>query len=414
MRKNLQLMLIAALWLVSCQTVSPSRPATPGPAEVSPEPAQPSPAATPERSGVSAATPTFLPPQTPPAGAANEFKTDFSKSTVPFDDILSGGPSKDGIPPIDQPAFVNVGEADAWLKPMEPVVHVQVGNDARAYPIQVLMWHEIVNDVVGGMPVVVTFCPLCNTAIAFERALEGRVLDFGTTGRLRYSNLIMYDRQTESWWQQASGRAIVGEMAGRELVFHPATIIAWAQFKANFPAGSVLSRETGYQRNYGANPYVGYDDVNKPPFLYQGPATPDQLKPMVRVLAVERNGDAIAFPYEVLQRVRVVNASVGGQPIVVLWQAETASALDAGTVAGGRDVGSAVAYARELNGITLTFVVDQNRIVDQETGSEWSMFGRAISGRLAGESLNRVVAINHFWFSWAVFKPNTRVYQSEN
>jgi hypothetical protein len=149
---------------------------------------------------------------------------------------------------------VAVAEADEWLRPQEPVVLVQVDDDARAYPLQILTWHEIVNDTVGGLPLTVTFCPLCNTAIAFERTLDGRVLDFGTTGRLRFSNLIMYDRQTESWWQQAGGDAIAGELAGSQLTFYPATIIAWDEFRAAHPEGQVLSRETGFGRNYGATP----------------------------------------------------------------------------------------------------------------------------------------------------------------
>jgi hypothetical protein len=161
---------------------------------------------------------TLLPQEPPPEFATVEFKTDFSKHCVHYSEIFSGGPPKDGIPAINSPKFVSVSSADTWLKPNEPVIFFQVGNDARAYPIQILIWHEIVNDTVGGVPVAITFCPLCNTAIAFERTVNGRVLDFGTTGRLRYSNLVMYDRQTESWWQQAIGQAIVGQLTGTKLV----------------------------------------------------------------------------------------------------------------------------------------------------------------------------------------------------
>jgi len=162
--------------------------------------------------GFTPAACTLLPPETPPEFATVEFKTDFRKHCVHYDEILSGGPPKDGIPALDAPRFVTVSEADAWLKPNEPVISFQIGSDARAYPIQMLIWHEIVNDTVGGVPVAVTFCPLCNTAIVFERTVSGRVLDFGTTGRLRFSNLLMYDRQTESWWQQAIGQAIIGQL----------------------------------------------------------------------------------------------------------------------------------------------------------------------------------------------------------
>lgn len=273
----------------------------------------------------------LLPPETPPAGAEREFSTDFSRHTVSYDEVFSGGPPKDGIAAIDAPQFVSIAEADGWLAAQEPVVLVQVGDDARAYPLQILTWHEIVNDTVGGLPLTITFCPLCNTAIAFERTLDGRVLDFGATGRLRFSNLIMYDRQTESWWQQAGGDAIAGELAGRQMAFYPATIIAWDEFKAAHPDGEVLSRETGFSRSYGSNPYVGYDDVNSSPFLFRGPATPGALPPMARVLTVDLNGEAVAYPYDVLAEALVVNDVVGGQPAAVFWQPGRGHAAGAGS-----------------------------------------------------------------------------------
>jgi hypothetical protein len=237
------------------------------------------------------------------------------------------------------------------------------------------------------------------------------VLDFGTTGRLRYSNLIMYDRQTETWWQQASGEAIAGELAGERLTFLPATIVSWEAFRAAHPTGRVLSRETGHSRPYGQNPYVGYDNINSSPFLYRGPDNSGRLPPMARVLAVELGGDVIAFPYETLQAQRVVNAQVGGQQILVLWEPGTASALDGFTLASGRDVGAAAAYARELEGRVLTFQFDGTAIRDAETGTRWDVLGRAIDGEHAGASLAPVVAVNHFWFSWAAFKPETQVYR---
>jgi hypothetical protein len=357
-------------------------------------------------------TPTLDPNEPPPAGAAAEFTTDFSKRSVPFSEILSGGPPKDGIPAIDAPQFVSVAEADSWLKAREPVVLVRVGEDARAYPLQILTWHEIVNDVLGGEPLTVTFCPLCNTAIAFRRTVGERVLDFGTTGRLRYSNLIMYDRQTETWWQQGDGRAIVGMLTGTQLEFHPAVIIAWADFKAAHPEGQVLSRETGFGRDYGRNPYLGYDDVDNPPFLYRGPPTPGRLPPVARVLALELNGETVAYPYDTLSQLRVVNDSVGGVDVVVLWKPGTASALDTSLIANGRDVGAATAFQRELEGRRLIFQFADGKITDAETGSEWDELGQAVSGERAGAQLEPVAAFNHFWFSWVAFKPETRVYTS--
>ena len=142
-------------------------------------------------------------------GKTGGWKTDFQYHSVPFTDIISGGPPRDGIPPLDNPRFVDVNMADEWLSDLEPVMSFELNGDVRAYPIQILMWHGVVNDVVGGVPVTVTFCPLCNSAIVFERTINGMVFDFGTSGNLRNSDLVMWDWQTESWWQQLTGEAII-------------------------------------------------------------------------------------------------------------------------------------------------------------------------------------------------------------
>ena len=385
--------LAAGFFLTACANSQPTKNASDSPA---PDSVQ--------------TTPSYLPAESPPQAAESEFKTDFSKHSVPYSEILSGGPPKDGIPPIDTPQFISVNEANKWLKDREPIVFVQVGDDARAYPIQILIWHEIVNDTVGGEPLIVSFCPLCNTAIAFKRTFNGQVFDFGTTGRLRYSNLIMYDRQTETWWQQATGDAIAGEHTGAQLEFYPAAMISWGDFKMLYPDGKVLSRETGQTRSYGRNPYAGYDDIDQTPFLFSG-TTPDQLPPMARVLTVDLNNEAAAYPYDVLSKAGIINDTVGGENIVVLWTEGTASALDTTNLPEGRDVGAAAAYARVLDGRMLTFKISAGKIFDEQTNSEWNIFGQAVAGELKGKQLTQIVSINHFWFSWAAFRPETRVYQ---
>jgi thiol-disulfide isomerase/thioredoxin len=220
----------------------------------------------------------------------------------------------------------------------------------------------------------------------------------------------MYDRQTESWWQQATGEAIAGELTLQQLTFVPASLVSWADFKAAHTGGEVLSRETGFAKPYGLNPYTAYDDVNRQPFLFVGPETPGVLPAMARVLTVDLNGEAVAYPYDVLDEARVVNDTVDGVPIVVLWAPGTASALDTSAVAGGDDVGAATTFSRELDGEPLTFVLDGDRIVDEQTGSEWDLLGHAVSGPREGSQLAPIVSVNHFWFSWAAFRPETRVY----
>ena len=340
----------------------------------------------------------------------SEWKTNFKKHSVPLSEIISGGPPKDGIPAIDRPRFEPAAAAGTWLKANEPVILVERNGDARAYPLQILIWHEIVNDTVGGLPATITFCPLCNTAIAFERRLDNRVLDFGTTGRLRYSDLVMYDRQTESWWQQITGEAIVGDLTGKRLAYLPAQIVSWGMFRASFPKGTVLSRHTGFSRSYGANPYVGYDDVNASPFLYSGPRDA-RLRPMERVVTVSVGGEDVAYPFPILERTRVVNDTVGGTPLVVIFRKGVASALDAASIANSRDIGTAAVFRRNLNGRTLTFVLRKDEVIDQQTRSPWSILGEATAGPLRGKRLTPVVSGQHFWFSWAVFRPKTRIYE---
>lgn len=364
------------------------------PTAVSPTPDTPSPTAT----------------ERPPAGAVTQFSTDFKIHSIPYSEIFSGGPPKDGIPAIDNPQFISVSEADEWLGDLEPVTIFAEQGIVRIYPFQILMWHEIVNDTIGDRPIVVTFCPLCNTAIVFDATVDGRQLNFGTTGRLRFSNLLMYDRQTESWWQQASGEAVVGRLTGSQLTFLPAAIISWAEAQDKYPNAEVLSRETGYQRRYGSNPYLGYDNINSSPILFQGEVS-DQLPAMARVTTVDLNGEAVAYPNDVLQEVGVVNDAVGGTDVVVFWQPGLASALDSGSIAAGQDVGVNGVFERVLAGQVLTFMMDNGRITDVQTGSTWNIFGQAISGELVGQSLTPVVKVDHFWFSWAAFRPDTRIYQ---
>lgn len=275
-----------------------------------------------------------------PFEIASRFKTDFCRHLVPLSEFQAGGPGKDGIPALDRPRFAAASSVD-WLAPREPVIELAIGRDVRAYPLQILIWHEIVNDRVGGVPVAVTFCPLCNTAIAFDRNVRGRTLSFGTTGNLRNSDLVMYDRQSESWWQQFGGHALVGHYAGTRLRQLPARIVAWSEFERLHLHGLVLTRQTGFSRPYGQNPYIGYDDASKPPFFPAARAGDHRLQPKERVVFLERDRDAAVVPFSLLQRKHVLRVTVGGHHLVVRWRGGVASALDSGSIPRGRGVGSA-------------------------------------------------------------------------
>lgn len=348
---------------------------------------------------------------TPPFSVSDApWRTDFSRHTVPLEEIVSGGPPRDGIPPIDDPAFVAASEADGWLGDREPVIAVSHGGAAKAYPLQILIWHEIVNDSLGNEPLAVTFCPLCNSAVAFKRRHGSRVLDFGTTGRLRYSDLVMWDRQTETWWQQLTGEAIIGALAGERLETVPASIVSYKTFKDTHPQGLVLDRPADSFRDYGRNPYTGYDDVDNLPFLYHGDRDP-RLPPMERVVAVSLGDVDKAYPYRLLADQRVVDDAVEGQRLVVLYSRGTASALDASRIAEARDAGSTGVFIPDVDGKQLTLSASGDQFTDAETGSTWNVLGKAVDGPLAGAQLEPVVHGDYFAFAWLAFRPDTLIHK---
>jgi hypothetical protein len=338
------------------------------------------------------------------------WNTNTAKRTVELQELQAGGPVKDGIPAINNPRFVDVGRAEKWLRPNEPVISLVINGRARAYPLQILIWHEIVNDRVGGVPVIVTFCPLCYSAIVFERVVGEREYTFGTSGMLRHSNLVMYDRETESLWQQITGEAIVGDMVGSTLKSVPAQIVSFEQFRSAYGEGAVLSRNTGFQRNYGRNPYLGYDDISKRPFMYRGQSD-GRLQPMEKVVAVTINSESKAYPYTVTEDRRVINDEVGGEPIVVFHDSGAVSALDRRRIARSREVGSTGVFRREVKGQLLSFHYDEGKFYDDQTNSVWDITGRAIEGPLQGNRLAPLTHGDYFAFVWLVFKPETEIYR---
>jgi hypothetical protein len=281
----------------------------------------------------------------------------------------------------------------------------------------VVTWHEIVNDTVGGVPVIVTFCPLCHTALAFERTLDGTVHDFGVSGNLRFSDMVMYDRQTETWWQQATGKGIVGDLTGAKLEFLPSQLIGLDQFAEAYPDGQVLSRDTGHGRDYGRNPYVGYDAIDQQPFLFDG-VTDGRMAPKARVVTLgeQDSTSPISIPYSELRQAGVANVDFEGQPVVAMWAPGALSALDQGYIDDSEDVGATGVFSADVDGQTLTFsrAGDEDApITDAETGSTWNITGHAIEGPLAGTALTPISHGDHFWFAWAAFVPQTQIWTTD-
>lgn len=257
--------------------------------------------------------------------------TDFEKTSVTnWVEIMSGGPPKDGIPALSDPGFIAVAD-ESRIGGREPVITVELdGQTPRAYPIRYLTWHEIVNDVIGDVPVAVTFCPLCNSGIVFDRRVNGALRSFGVSGKLRNSDMVMFDRETESWWQQAIGEGIVGEHTGDTLTQLPAWMESWDEYKTRNPDALVMD-EPGWPRSYGSNPYVSYDSSRRP-FLYSGENPPNDVPPLMRVVRV---GDR-AWPMDRLSD----EGEISEAGVTISWTSGQASALDSRSIAKGKDVGT--------------------------------------------------------------------------
>ena len=391
---------------------------------------------------------------------------DPNKFNIPLDQVIRGNPQPNGIPslghegdwagwtaPTPAPQFIDQEQASAWIGAREPVVVLELNGEAKAYPIQILTYHEIANDVLGGIPVAVTFCPLCNSAIAFDRRapltaelrddllasnadanlvdLDQAFLDayafqqgelpefvtsvevtFGTSGLLYNSNLIMFDSQSSTLWTQIAGQGNIGTLTGVELLNYPAQVIGFEELRATYPDAPVLSRDTGFNRPYGNNPYPGYDDIGSPAFLFIGEED-GRLQAKSRVVSLDLRGEAVAYPWNLLSDELVVNDQVSDVPVAVFWQAGTGSALDTSVIAEGEDVGAVGVFSRELGDQVLTFIWDGDAFVDQETNSRWNLAGQAIDGDLSGSQLKALVHDNTLWFAWAAFKPETRIYQTQ-
>ncbi|MGI9647583.1 MAG: DUF3179 domain-containing protein [Acidimicrobiia bacterium] len=346
---------------------------------------------------------------------SEEWTTDFSLTTIEYDELLIGIrslPIRDRIPPIDSPRFEPAVDGQ-HIADREPGLALQIGDDARFYPLSILTAHEIVNDVVGGQPVAVTFCPLCNSAIVFDRVFEGEELRFGVSGLLRNSDLVMWDNHTESLWQQLTGEGLVGAHAGDQLTFIPSTISSFEDFKRQHPAGLVLDADQGFGRRYGHNPYVGYSSRSAPYGFFDQNDLDDRFPALERVVNVTLGDTAKAYPFSVIAASPAINDTVAGSDIVVLWGGDTADALDAGEIVLAEGIGTGIAFNRAVGDQVLTFTaVGDGAFVDDETGSVWDLNGTALTGPLAGTQLEPVVHGNEFWFAWAAFNPEAEVYDS--
>ncbi|MGH2627575.1 MAG: DUF3179 domain-containing protein, partial [Anaerolineales bacterium] len=322
---------------------------------------------------------------------------------------------RDGIPPVDAPVYETVDSASSWVEDGWPVVVIVGSEEILAFPLPILLWHEVVNTQIDGATLTVTYSPLSGSARVFRgRDTSGEPLDIGTTGNLRFGNSVLYDRPTQSWWQQLSGEAIVGEQAGTALAALPSQVLPWPDFAAGYPEGRVLSRETGAVREYGYSPYAGMETAGDLPALvgaFVAGEMDTRLRPMDRIAALAVAGNLRAYPFESLSALRVVNDEADGLALAIFWREGVRSLTDAARVGESRDVGSTGAYRRDVAGQRLTFEWTGGGFRDRETGSTWSLAGTAVAGPLRGEQLTRLDSVEAFWFAWSAIFPETEVWE---
>ena len=319
------------------------------------------------------------------------FFVDGVKHLVHPDKIRSGGPPPDGIPSIDDPKFAEA-ENENNVSDSDIVLGLEINGEAKAYPLSILVWHEIVNDNVGGTPVAVTYCPLCFTNQVFERVIDGQAVEFGTSGKLYNSNLVMYDRMTGTYWSQGLGLAIRGELTGLSLKIIPFDVISWGDWKKLHPDSVVLTTNTGHIRAYGVDPYGDY--YTDPRIIFPVEHKNDTFHPKEIVLGFQEGSVYKAYPQANVESSVVINDQVNDKPILLVSLYS----------------GNARAFDRMLDGEILEFAYKNNKIVDTKTNSEWNYDGVAISGELAGAKLTRLGFNPSFWFEWVAFHPQTLVY----
>jgi hypothetical protein len=336
------------------------------------------------------------------ASFSGQNNNEATKQIVPPDQIVSGGPPRDGIPSIDKPKFVSLEEASSnFLQGSDLVIGLEINGDVRAYPLKILVWHEIVNDAVGGTPVAVTYCPLCFTSQVFNRTVDGQEAEFGTSGKLYNSNLVMYDRTSESLWSQAMAKGIVGKHAGKDLERIPFDVAAWNEWKKLHPESKVLSTDTGFGRPYGVDPYGNY--YTEPDILFPVSHKDDRLEPKEIVIGQEDNENHKAYLISDIENKKVVNDAIGNKQITLV-------SLEPFMVRVFDRSVQLESTGSQITTLQLEYESASNLLVDKETGTKWNFDGKAVEGSMKGISLARLPLDEGFWFSWVAFHPDTQVY----
>ena len=340
--------------------------------------------------------------------AGGTWRTDLTKHSVPWTELVSAGPKKDAIPSIDHPKFVPVSDAAVWLAGNEPVIAVELNGEARGYPLQILIWHLLVDDEIGETPLLISYSVLCNSAVVFDRRVAGATYQFGFSGMVRNSNVVMFDRQTESLWQQLTGEAIAGSFTGAKLVRLNSQVVPFKVFSQAHPDGKILSRETGSKRGYGTDPYAKFMSPGRLLFPVSLPG-PLPIPSTETLVIVQAGGGARGYATPFLHEHRVLESRIGDQPFVIFSTRSMLDALDAPIIAHSRNTVAATVFSPAVDGRTLAFYKHHGVFFDKQTHSQWDLLGLSIAGPMAGKRLTPLPFTVSFAFAWLAFHPDTPI-----
>ncbi len=355
-----------------------------------------------------------------PKNVTFEWKTDTIQRNIELSELSVVLP-RNKFPTIDFPKFIGKEEGLNLFFKNEPVISVAIEGMAKAYPLNMLTMHEISNDMLNNVPILPTYCPLCNSSLVFDRRLTHKgkdyLLDFEVSGMLRNSNMVMADKQTETWWQQLMGHGLVGELEGANLKVIPSMVIAVEDFFERYPEGRILSPKTGTRAEkwYGTNPYEKYDKISGKPYerFFVQSKVDNRLKAMDRIINLEGTDGYKVYPFSVISEQGVINDEFQGKEIVIFYKEGAVSVLDKKEIAKSKSIGSATMFSSVLKGILLTFKKEQGKFIDLETRSTWDITGRCVEGEFRGAQLTLEKFSNHFAFAWLAFYPDSEIYSKK-
>ena len=346
------------------------------------------------------------------------WKTDTIKHSVDLSEIQIVLP-KSSFPTLDHPKFVTKSEGMQMFFKNEPVISIEINGFAKAYSLNILTMHEIANDTLSGKPILVTYCPLCNSSMVYDRIINHNnieeILEFEASGMLRNSDMVMLDRKTESLWQQSMGTAIVGTYNETQLDILPSMIISVEEFFSRYPDGQILSKKTGFtevEKRYGYNPYTKYDDKTNPiEHFFDSEKVDKRLPAMERVVDIESDNDYKIYCFTDVEKKGVINDTFKDKKVVLFYKSGTISVMDENDISKSKDVGSVTVFNAVIGTELLTFKKENGTFVDKETNSKWDITGYCSSGKLKGTQLKIEPHSNHFAFAWLAFHPESEIYK---